>query len=73
MAQKRLINILGRALGFYGTLIHWDTLVLDRWIWLRKRFVHVSSVKVLDVGCGGGAFTVGLARLDHQPLSLTYD
>jgi 2-polyprenyl-3-methyl-5-hydroxy-6-metoxy-1,4-benzoquinol methylase len=64
---------LVRMIGFPATLIHGDTLVLDRWTWLRKRLPAVAprSVKLLDVGCGQGAFTIGLARDGYDALGLT--
>jgi 2-polyprenyl-3-methyl-5-hydroxy-6-metoxy-1,4-benzoquinol methylase len=66
---------LVRILGFPATLIHGDTLVLDRWLWLRKRLPPVppKSQSLLDVGCGTGAFTIGAARLGYRALGLSWD
>ncbi|MGH9615815.1 MAG: class I SAM-dependent methyltransferase [Acidobacteriaceae bacterium] len=66
---------LVRVLGFPATLIHGDTLVLDRWLWLRKRLpvVQLGSRSLLDVGCGTGAFTIGAARRGYRSLGLSWD
>lgn len=66
---------LVRILGFPATLIHGDTLVLDRWLWLKKYLpvVEPGSRSLLDVGCGTGAFTVGAARRGYRSLGLSWD
>jgi len=67
-------NLPVRLFGFRAMLIHWDPMVLDRWLWLRSRMHGVPAPsRVLDVGCGGGAFTIGLARMGHQVLGLSFD
>jgi SAM-dependent methyltransferase len=67
-------NTLVRFFGFLATLIHGDTLVLDRWISLRRRLPRTKGVeRLLDVGCGSGAFTIGAARLGYQALGLSWD
>ena len=68
-------SILVRILGFPATLIYGDTLVLDRWLWLRKYIPSVSSgsKRLLDVGCGSGAFTIGFARRGYRSLGLTWN
>jgi 2-polyprenyl-3-methyl-5-hydroxy-6-metoxy-1,4-benzoquinol methylase len=73
LVKKQLIEFLDRLFGFYGSLMHWDTTVLDRWLWLRQFYRRRQPETVLDVGCGGGAFTIGLARMGHDTLGLTYD
>lgn len=70
-----LKSALVRILGFPATLIHGDTLVLDRWLWLKKhiRPVQPGTGRLLDVGCGTGAFTIGAARLGYRSLGLSWD
>src|SRR5437016_1565409 len=67
-------SFLVESFGFPATLVHGDTLVLDRWLWLRKRLLPTSSTEtLLDVGCGTGAFTIGAARRGYEALGLSWD
>src|SRR5437867_6289606 len=66
-------SILVRLLGFPATLVHGDTLVLDRWLWLRARLGRGKGKKLLDVGCGTGAFTIGAALRGYDALGLSWD
>ncbi len=66
------MNWLVRALGFPATLIHGDTLVWDRWRWLKPRLKEYHG-NLLDVGCGSGAFTIGAARMGYDALGLSWD
>jgi len=61
--------------GFRATLIHGDTLMLDRWMWLKRYLpiVATGSMRLLDVGCGTGAFTIGAARRGYRALGLSWD
>jgi SAM-dependent methyltransferase len=67
-------SFLVRFFGFPATLIHGDLTVLDRWRWLR-RYLPVTSngEKLLDVGCGSGAFSIGAARRGYKSLGLSWD
>jgi len=67
-------SALVRLIGFPATLVHGDTLVLDRWLWLRARLpVTRNKDRVLDVGCGSGAFSIGAARRGYHCLGLSWD
>ena len=69
-------NTLVKWVGFPSILISGDTLVTDRWLWIRKRLPVVKSSennKLLDVGCGPGPFTIGAARRGWQSLGLSWD
>jgi len=68
-------NFFIRLLGFPATLIQGDTLVLDRWRWLRRHFIkrNDGEINVLDVGCGTGAFSIGLSLRGYKTLGLTWD
>ncbi|TWU25796.1 class I SAM-dependent methyltransferase [Bythopirellula polymerisocia] len=67
-------SILVRIMGFRATLIHGDTLVLDRWRWLRRRLPKTANNEsLLDVGCGTGAFTIGAALRGYQATGISWD
>jgi 2-polyprenyl-3-methyl-5-hydroxy-6-metoxy-1,4-benzoquinol methylase len=69
------MNQLVRMLGFPATLIHGDTLMMDRWRWLKESLPVVpdGSQRLLDVGCGSGAYTIGTARRGYRALGLSWD
>ena len=63
-------SILVKLLGFPATLIHGDTLVLDRWIWLRKYLPKTKNNETLiDVGCGSGSFVIGASLRGYNSLN----
>jgi len=67
-------SALVKVFGFPMTLIHGDPLVLDRWLWLKKRLPRTSrSEMVIDVGCGSGAFTIGAARRGYRAVGLSFE
>jgi len=67
-------NLLVRILGWKATLHHGDPLVWDRWRWLAKRLRETHhDERLLDVGCGTGAFTIGTAKLGYKTLGLSWD
>ncbi len=58
MSKSLLFKIFGRA----ALLIHGDTLVLDRWKWLKDRLPRTRNAEeLLDCGCGNGALTMSAA------------
>jgi SAM-dependent methyltransferase len=60
--------------GMRATLITWDTLVLDRWLWTRARLPRSTQGQMLaDVGCGSGAFTIGAALRGYRAVGLSFD
>ena len=67
-------SILVKLLGFPATLIHGDTLVLDRWLWLRRYLPETKNNETLiDVGCGSGAFVIGASLRGYDSLGLSWD
>jgi SAM-dependent methyltransferase len=67
-------SLLVRFLGFPATLVHGDSLVLDRWLWLRQRLPRTrESVRLIDIGCGTGAFSIGAALRGYDVLGLSWD
>ena len=43
MDRSQLVKLL----GFPATLIHGDTLVLDRWLWLKRRLPLTAAGETL--------------------------
>jgi 2-polyprenyl-3-methyl-5-hydroxy-6-metoxy-1,4-benzoquinol methylase len=68
-------NFLVSIFGWPATLVHGDTMVADRWFWLRQRlpFTRTPGENVLDIGCGSGAFTMGAARRGFEAVGLSWD
>lgn len=67
-------SLLVKIFGFSATLIHGDALVLDRWRWLKKHLPETNNGEsLIDVGCGGGAFSIGAALRGYNSLGLTWD
>lgn len=69
-------SFLVGLIGFPATLIHGDTLVWDRWRWLRARLPTIvtgKSHRLLDVGCGSGAFSIGAALRGYEALGVSWD
>ena len=67
-------SALVRLVGFLATLVHGDPLVLDRWFWLRARLPKTRNAeRLLAVGCGTGAFSIGAALRGYRALGLSWD
>jgi len=67
-------SLLVSIFGFPATLMHGDTMVFDRWRWLRRRLPRtLNEEKLIDIGCGTGAFTIGAARRGYNALGLSWD
>lgn len=67
-------SMLVRLFGWPMPLFHADTAVLDRWLWLGKRLPrNDGSKRLIEIGCGSGAFTIGAALLGYQALGLSWD
>ena len=69
-----LNSLLVRLFGFNATLHHGDSLVWDRWRWLKRRLRRTcNNEALLDVGCGSGAFTIGMSLRGYRTLGLSWD
>lgn len=72
--RESLNSFLESTLGWPAPLLHSDTAVLDRWLWLRKRVPRGDGTGLaIELGCGSGAFTIGTALRGYQALGLSYD
>lgn len=69
-----MLSILFRLFGPFPALIFGDTLVLDRWLWLRKNLpLTDQSVVLVDVGCGSGTYTNTAARRGYDAIGISFD
>ncbi|MCZ6721550.1 MAG: class I SAM-dependent methyltransferase [Proteobacteria bacterium] len=65
-----LFKIFGPGAG----LIFGDTMVLDRWLWLRRRLPKTRNNDwLLDAGCGSGAFSNSAARRGYKVIGVNFD
>jgi len=72
--MKRLSDSLVSIFGWRVALHYGDLMVWDRWRWLNKRVrKSCADERLLDVGCGSGAFTIGLAKRGYKSLGLSWD
>ena len=69
-----MLRLLFRLFGPFPALIFGDTLVLDRWLWLRKHLPRTEGEAVLvDVGCGSGTFTNAAARRGYLATGVSFN
>jgi 2-polyprenyl-3-methyl-5-hydroxy-6-metoxy-1,4-benzoquinol methylase len=67
-------SLLVKIFGYYAGFIHGDTLILDRWLWLKKHLPETKNgERLVDVGCGTGAFSIGAALRGYEALGLSWD
>ena len=68
-----MLNSFLNNLLFTRYLIHGDTLVLDRWHFIC-RYLPISSgsyPRLIDIGCGSGAFSIGAALRGYKATGLS--
>lgn len=67
--RQWLTRIILKNIGPRLLLVFGDTLVLDRWRWLRSQLPHERST-VIDAGCGNGWFAINCARRGHRTIGM---
>lgn len=65
-------NILVKLFGYWPTILHGDTAVFDRWMWLRKN-LRKGHLRTLDAGCGSGAFALYAAKIGNEVVGISFD
>lgn len=65
-------DLLVRVLGWKATVLHGDPQEYARWKWLRER-LNPGPHRLLDAGCGSGAFTMAAALRGNQALGVSFD
>lgn len=65
-------NTLVKLIGYPATILHGDTAVFDRWMWLRRNLTP-GSLRALDAGCGSGAFTMYAAKVGNNAVGISFD
>ena len=53
-------------------VLHGDTLVVDRWKWLKPLLLP-GPKRTLDAGCGNGCFTIYAAKIGNEVIGLNFD
>lgn len=68
-------DTLFSLLGWRGGLHHGNCNVFDRWRFLVRRLPRTrgNGERVLDIGCGTGAFTMGIASRGYEAVGLSWD
>jgi 2-polyprenyl-3-methyl-5-hydroxy-6-metoxy-1,4-benzoquinol methylase len=67
-------SLLVQVFGWRAALIHGGPTTVDRWIWLTRRLPRIDQpLDLIDIGCGTGAFTTGLALRGYRTLGLSWD
>lgn len=63
-------HLLVRALGYPATVLHGDSAVFDRWMFLR-RYLHPGPLRTLDAGSGSGAMALYAAKRGNQVIGVS--
>ena len=67
-------SLLVRMIGWPATLVHGDTYILDRWLWASSLLPETrNGEKLIDIGCGSGAFTIGAARRGYESTGVSHN
>ena len=70
-----MFDSLLKKILFAKCLVHGDSLVLDRWRFICKYLPIARGVppRLIDIGCGSGAFSIGAACRGYNVLGLSWD
>lgn len=66
--------LLAKLFGNLLNVIRGDTLVTDRFLWLKKNLPKtLNNERLLDIGSGSGAFTIAAASMGYDAVGLSWD
>lgn len=67
-------SLLVKLFGYRGALLNGDPLVYDRWRWLKRHLPTTrNGEKLIDIGCGSGAFTIAASLRGYDAVGLSWD
>lgn len=67
-------SLLIRIFGYRAAFIHGDCAMLDRWNFVKRHMPRTGNgERAFDVGCGSGAFTIGLVKRGYDATGLSWD
>ena len=70
-----MFNSLLKKILITKYLVHGDTLVLDRWYFICRYLPIARGLppRLIDIGCGSGAFSIGAALRGYSATGLSWD
>ncbi len=68
---RRVRDLMLRILGWRLLLFHSDSLVLDRFLWVRRN-LRGGSLRTLDAGCGNGVFSMYARRCGNHVVAASF-
>ncbi len=67
-------SLLIKLFGYRAAFIHGDCLMLDRWNFVKRHMPKTGNgERAFDVGCGSGAFTIGMGKRGYTATGLSWD
>jgi SAM-dependent methyltransferase len=67
-------SILVRLFGYRAALLHGPCTTFDRWRFIKRHCPRTrNGERVFEVGCGTGAFSIGLAKRGYHVTGLSWD
>ena len=70
--NKKMERLVLKIFGILPLLVVGDSAVFDRWLWLVRN-LGKRTFRVLDAGCGSGAFTMYAAKVCSQATGISFD
>jgi SAM-dependent methyltransferase len=70
-----LKDLLIQLFGWRAGVLHGNSTVYDRWRFLQSKLPRTRGTgeRILDVGCGTGAFSMGMASRGYEVVGMSWD